>query len=459
MTKDWKIQVAVLLPLLLAASVCASAAILLRGVLSTSRKEASERKLVLAEKVYEGLSAEMQALSCIGKAVSSDILLQGVLGDENKNHDVARELGDYLGTLKETSHLSSAFIVSARTGCLYDCTGQVRNLDTGEGGRDAWYDALIQSSGGGIFIAVSDNAKEGKKTLLSCSLITDGAGDILGAAGIGAGLSALRSVLSRNEQQSGCRAVLIDEMGMVQVSAMGDGEGDYLMDMKLNLADSDAYTYTPVGKRGFSVTKRMAALGWYLLVSGVGSPHADALPPVIRLLLAGMCLCVLSALAFCHSIRKFTLQDGLEQTEDSLTGLPNRNYFREAYGEDSYFNTMSYKSLAVIDVDSFSSVEGGKERETVLRGIVSDLKDCFSDKCLCMRWSRDCFVLFSELGTDETLALCQRVCDAALARTGSSLSVGVAEISLTESIKKNYYRAMIACFQVKKDGGNGVLGV
>ena len=165
---------------------------------------------------------------------------------------------------------------------------------------------------------------------------------------------------------------------------------------------------------------------------------------------------MLSVLSFCLLHRNVSYQKERNSTEDSLTGLPNRNYFRNVYGDDGFFNTLSYRSLAVLDIDSFVSVESETAADSALLILVSSVKKFFEDKGLCIRWSRDCFVLFSEFNTDKTVSLCQSICSSVKKTCDLSLSVGVAEILLADTIKKNYYRALLACYQIKKDGGDGV---
>ena len=43
--------------------------------------------------------------------------------------------------------------------------------------------------------------------------------------------------------------------------------------------------------------------------------------------------------------------------KDALTGLPNRYYFKENFGEHGLFNTVRYKSVAVFDIDGFMAAQ------------------------------------------------------------------------------------------------------
>ena len=167
-------------------------------------------------------------------------------------------------------------------------------------------------------------------------------------------------------------------------------------------------------------------------------------------------LCVLSAMLLFLINKRGAEDTEIDATEDAATGLPNRNYFRQAYGEDGFFNTMSYKSLAVLDIDSFSSISPANAANALVLDIVSAIKSSFSGEVLCMRWSRDCFVIFSDLDSAQTTSICQSIGQGIFEKKSVGISVGVAEISLADSIKKNYYRALRGCYMIKEAGGNGV---
>ena len=51
----------------------------------------------------------------------------------------------------------------------------------------------------------------------------------------------------------------------------------------------------------------------------------------------------------------------------------------------------------------------------------------------------------------------QALCQKTYTELGITLSVGVVDINLSDTIKVNYYRAVQACYSVKESGGNGVL--
>ena len=142
--------------------------------------------------------------------------------------------------------------------------------------------------------------------------------------------------------------------------------------------------------------------------------------------------------------------------EDELTGLPNRNYIKEAYGELGVFNTTRYKSLAVFDIDHFKTVNDNRDGDEIILGIVDLAKKALDEKGIMFRYSGDEFVLFIEMELSEAEERFKTFCKEVKENLDVTISLGIVQVDLSVSIKTNYYRAVQACYAVKEAGGNGV---
>ena len=67
------------------------------------------------------------------------------------------------------------------------------------------------------------------------------------------------------------------------------------------------------------------------------------------------------------------------QPEDELTGLPNRNYLKESYGELGVFNTTRYKALAIFDIDHFKVVNEARDGDKIVLGVVDLAKKALNE--------------------------------------------------------------------------------
>ena len=142
--------------------------------------------------------------------------------------------------------------------------------------------------------------------------------------------------------------------------------------------------------------------------------------------------------------------------QDELTGFHNRLYFRENYGDEALFMTMRYKSVAVIDVDHFYETCDGPEQDIVVKRIANLIRDHFGEKCEIFRWGENSFVALLEWSMTFGFELCRELCEKVEQDGMVTVSVGITEVKLTDTIKKHYHRAMQGCYLVKEMGGNGV---
>jgi diguanylate cyclase (GGDEF)-like protein len=200
----------------------------------------------------------------------------------------------------------------------------------------------------------------------------------------------------------------------------------------------------------------MEDLGWYLVVQGAGS-YRKGLPAWLLPSLLFLILAVLYVRAMLggtssrsHSLVKTPLP------EDPLTGLPNRNYLNESFGELGVFNTTRYKSLAMFDIDRFKSINETMDGDEIILRIVELSKKLVDDRGIIFRWSGDEFVFFLEMDADEAEGKFKSLCADIYNELDVTISVGLVEVDLFESIKRNYHRAVQRCYAVKEAGGNGV---
>lgn len=149
-------------------------------------------------------------------------------------------------------------------------------------------------------------------------------------------------------------------------------------------------------------------------------------------------------------------REELQTQTDALTGLPNRLYFRETYGDQGLFLTMRYKSVAVIDVDGFVEACGEGDGDGVIRRIADIAKKRLGDKCEIFRWGTNTFVALMEWSMDFGQEICNEICREVEKECKVTISVGITDVRLADTIKRHYHRAMQGCYLVKEMGGNGV---
>ena len=156
------------------------------------------------------------------------------------------------------------------------------------------------------------------------------------------------------------------------------------------------------------------------------------------------------------STKKVNSREERQSKTDELTGLPNRLYFKETYGKDGLFQTMRYQSVAVFDVDDFTENCQREEKDAVIKWLADLFRQSLGEKCELFRWGDDCFVALMEWSMEFAGEICKELCEKVEKDGRVTISVGITEVRLTDTIKRHYYRAMQGCYLVKEMGGNGV---
>ena len=207
--------------------------------------------------------------------------------------------------------------------------------------------------------------------------------------------------------------------------------------------------------RKYRISKYLKELGWYLVVQTGG--HASGskfIPLIIFNIISAVILIILYYLVIYLKEKNGSGKNSDPNPLDEVTGLPNRIYFTEAYGENGIFNTTRYKCFIVFDIDHFSA-EQKKRPDIPLIKLTADIaKRNFDIYGLLLRWRSDTFVVLSEKEIGASMDLCRNFCSQVLEELGITISAGLAQIVLTDSIKKNYYAAMQGCYAAKFAGGN-----
>ena len=279
----------------------------------------------------------------------------------------------------------------------------------------------------------------------------------MGVCGIGLSLEDWQKMLLEIEKQYKVKINLIDTQGLVQIDTdFNNLKNAYISDALADNANERAFTYTQKGKSGFRMTRYLTNLKWYLVIQGNNIIEAET-EGLVLIILINLFL-ILSIILLIHEHKKVLHHDLVKSSlpEDELTGLPNRNYVKEAYGELGVFNTTRYKSLAVFDIDHFKIVNDARNGDEIILGVVALAKKYFDQHGMIFRYSGDEFVLFLEFDIQEAEDSFKSFCTESKEKLDVTISAGLVKVDLSVSIKTNYYRAVQACYSIKENGGNGV---
>lgn len=453
---------------MLKVKVTAISAIILSFVFSVaimSFSSAQERKQNLqtnqlkAEHIYDSIHTEILKPITISRTMAIDSLLHTLLCEENaySEEEMEKIMADYLSIIRDKMGYIAAFVISEQTHRYYTPKGITKIVNPKTSPYDIWYQLFLESGKEYDLDTDRDQSNGYRWTVFVNVRIIDKTGKLLGVCGVGLFMDNLQEMLENYEVRYKVKINLIDPEGLVQVDAdSANIENAYIVEAILDKPKANTFSYAKRGLRGFRLTRYMEDLEWFLVVQG--NAEEAGLRIMVTLMLVVSCLMLIGVFLIVMHFVKLTEQRSvlIKDEEDPLTGLPNRNYFKEAYGELGVFNTTRYKSLVVFDVDRFKILNDMQDGDAILRNMIIIVREVVEGQGLLLRWGGDEFVVLMEIQADEAEKEFKAICTAVKEKLDITMSVGIVEVNLSDRIKTNYYRAVQLCYAAKESGGNGV---
>lgn len=420
--------------------------------------EISNNQLI-ASHIHGLIEGNIQKPIGVATGLSSDeFLIRALEQEENTNDKVMEEmLSSFLSSVNNQFGYVSTYVISDKTKRFYTSDGIAKIVNPQNDPYDNWYPIFLANR---QKLQVDTNRNQFLNyewSIFINARILDSDGKTLGLCGIGLPMENWQNMLLSVEKEYKVKINLIDSQGLVQIDTDSNNiKNAYISEALSDKANDKSFTYIQKGKSSYRINRFIPNLNWYLIVQGHNLIEGQILGSAM--IIAIYLLLMLSIIILLSGNKKIS-QHNLVKTskpEDELTGLPNRNYLKESYGELGVFNTTRYKSLAVFDIDHFKIVNDGRDGDSIILGIVELAKNVLQERGIMFRWSGDEFVLFLEMEKAEAEEKFKDFCQKALEKHEVTVSVGLVTVDLSVSIKTNYYRAVQACYSVKEKGGNGV---
>ena len=420
--------------------------------------EISNNQLI-ASHIHGLIEGNIQKPIGVATGLSSDeFLIRALEQEENTNDKVMEEiLSSFLSSVNNQFGYVSTYVISDKTKRFYTSDGIAKIVNPQNDPYDNWYPIFLANR---QKLQVDTNRNQFLNyewSIFINARILDSDGKTLGLCGIGLPMENWQNMLLSVEKEYKVKINLIDSQGLVQIDTDSNNiKNAYISEALSDKANDKSFTYIQKGKSSYRINRFIPNLNWYLIVQGHNLIEGQILGSAM--IIAIYLLLMLSIIILLSGNKKIS-QHNLVKTskpEDELTGLPNRNYLKESYGELGVFNTTRYKSLAVFDIDHFKIVNDGRDGDSIILGIVELAKNVLQERGIMFRWSGDEFVLFLEMDKAEAEEKFKDFCQKALEKHEVTVSVGLVTVDLSVSIKTNYYRAVQACYSVKEKGGNGV---
>ncbi len=444
---------------LIAASVGSS--VIAYFFLGVDREKEKTERIMAAELANEAVLQFLSEPITVSRMISQDISLRQILEKESvyTEENMILMMRSYLNSIQKKFSFTSVYVVSEESKKYYTYVGLNKVIDPDNDSFDSWYTIFLQHGKPYELESSTDQVNRDKFTIFVDGRVENEQGKLLGVSGVGVETEEIREILARYEDNYGLRIDYISADGLVQISSRPQAvHSSYVSGIDLPDTNEKEFTYTTYGIDGFAIVKYVEPIGWYVVVRN--DTESGTISNNYRFFFAEILILALAlAVWFAISKNLRAEEDGItggNRNVDKLTGLPNREYFMKIYGETGMLNTTQYQSLANFSIDEFESIENTPGCDRIVLSVVRTARETFGQRGQITRWHKNAFLMMLEMPVEEADAECRRFCKAVEDMGEVTISIGLTDIKLNDTLKNNYCRTVQNLYLVKELGGNNV---
>ncbi|MCR4901366.1 MAG: diguanylate cyclase [Butyrivibrio sp.] len=444
--------------LIIAAVTLSSLVYVLTGMNSEEEKN---RRILMAEMVDKAVLSELSKPITVSRMISNDATLKNLLMQEylHTEEDTINEMRDYLSAVQKEFRFTSVYVISDMTKNYYTYIGLNKVIDPENDSFDSWYTNFLSTGKDYELESSTDQVNRDKLTIFVDGRVEDDKGFLLGVSGVGIETEEVQKLLARYRLEYNIRVDYISEDGLVQMSSQPDSvHNSYVKGIDLTEVNSESFNYYGSGIDAFTIVRFVPEIGWYLVIRSNSIYSSSGFD--YRFFFAQALILVTLLAILIIGAKSFNAESGLVNDKrlevDYLTGLPNREYFLRIYGEKGTLYTTKYHSIAEFSIDDFDGIDKMITAERIILSVVRNAREAFGKQSQIIRWNKNAFVVLMEIPVEEADSLCRDFCRAVEKVGEVTVSVGLTNIELDETLKKNYYRAVQNMYLVKELGGNNV---
>lgn len=231
-----------------------------------------EMSKVLASKVYDSLNNMLTEPIVVSQTMASDYFLIDPLRSKEFPGEKEEKLITYLRTISDRMDYNSAFIVSEKSRSYYTQEGFNKIVSPETDEHDIWYSLFVESGKKYDFDVDTDEVHDNAWTVFINCRIEDDNGELLGVCGVSVVMTDLQDILCSFEEEYGVKINLVNSDGLVQVDTNMINIENAVLDIDISdITNSKDYVYQQKDDGGYSVSKYVETLGWYLVVQSDGA--------------------------------------------------------------------------------------------------------------------------------------------------------------------------------------------
>ncbi|MGN1338900.1 MAG: ATP-binding protein, partial [Oscillospiraceae bacterium] len=226
-----------------------------------------EMSKVLTSNIYDSINNMLIEPINVAQTMSYDYFMINLLENEDFPGDMEDELISYLRTISGSMNYSSAFIVSEKSRTYYTQEGFNKIVSPETDTHDVWYSLFVDGGKKYDFDVDTDEVHNNAWTVFVNSRIENESGELLGVCGVSVVMTELQDMLCEYEKNYNIKINLVNQDGLVQIDTDSINIENVTLYIDTNTENGGMdYVYHQNKNGGYSVSKYVENLGWYLVV-------------------------------------------------------------------------------------------------------------------------------------------------------------------------------------------------
>ena len=447
-------------------------------VARTSTNEQLQKQMLplTSDNIYSEIQRDLLQPLLISSLMANDTFLIDWV--ESGEHDPQR-LSEYLAQIQRKYSTITAFFVSENTRYYYHPKGIIKQVDEDDP-ADNWYFHTRQLHGNYDINIDWDTAEPSRMSIFVNYRVTNPQGELIGVTGVGLSMESVAQLIENYQRRYGREIYFVYRQGEITLRSSQFQDEIYLQNkagldqLFLQILSNPSASVSYAAKNGNTIylnSRLVPEFDWFLIVEQINDPATARIETALWVNLGVSLVISLCVLLVAHfTLRNYQRRLERMATKDKLTGAASRQVFDWIFehAEKTAIRKDWPLSMIVLDIDHFKSINdqyGHQFGDQVLKSVGRLIKQNIRDVDTLCRWGGEEFLVLLENCEQRRAAEIAETIREVISQHNNrvknetvsiTISAGVAEYQLGESMEQLIERCDRAMYESKNKGRNRV---
>lgn len=443
---------------------------------STSEQLQKQMLPLTSDNIYSEIQRDLLQPLLISSLMANDTFLINWVEAGEKEPE---RLFEYLTKIQRKYNTITAFFVSETSHYYYHPSGIIKQVDDNDPADD-WYFHSRNLHGDYDINIDRDTADSSRMSIFVNYKVLNQRGELIGVTGVGLSMELVAKLIENYQRRYGREIYFVDRQGEIMLRSSLFQEDIYLRNkagldaLFLRILSNPSASVSYDAQNGNTIylnSRLIPEFDWFLIVEQINDPAAARIERALWVNLIVSLIISFCVLLVAHfTLRSYQRRLERMATKDKLTGAANRQVFDWIFehAEKTAIRKDWPLSMIALDIDHFKAVNdqyGHQFGDQVLKAASRIIKQNIRDVDTLCRWGGEEFLILLE-GCDlqEAITIAELIREAISEHQNRvknetvtiTISAGVAEYQLGESMEQLIERCDTALYESKSRGRNCV---